>query len=42
MSKAMACDPFGESGTGGGLLHGLPEHRFVQVVTIDVADIRED
>ena len=33
MPKGMACDPFGKSGTGGSLLHGLLEHRFVQVVT---------
>jgi hypothetical protein len=31
MPKGMACDPFGESGTGGGLLHGLLDHRFVQI-----------
>jgi hypothetical protein len=33
MPKGMAGDPFGKSGTGGSLLHGLLEHRFVQVVT---------
>jgi hypothetical protein len=33
MPKGMAGDPFGKSGTDGGLLHSLLEHRFVQVVT---------
>ena len=33
MPKSMAGDPLGKSGTGGSLLHGLLEHRFVHVVT---------
>jgi hypothetical protein len=33
MPKSVAGNPLGKSGTGGSLLHGLLEHRFVQVVT---------
>jgi len=33
MPKGMAGDPFGKSVTGGSLLRGFLEHRFVKVVT---------
>ena len=33
MPKGMTGNRFGKSGTGGGLLYGFLEHRFVQMVT---------